>query len=323
MTDCLAKKLFLFCCSIMSFFGRFPAVNQNHFSMVIVRFIYSSLCAALTGRPEKVADIQQISIAGPAGNIKLKIYRQSPEQVNPAFLFIHGGSFCIGDLSSHDILLRALANACRWTIISVDYRRAPESPFPQAADDCYAALEFLAAHAGRLKIDCSTIAVGGDSAGAAIAAVIARWTRDRHGPSLAAQILLYPLTDARMQTPSWTEMPRAPGLDREMVEAAWSCYAPVPADRYSADVSPMAADNLRDLPPALVITAEKDPLRDEGEAYAGCLGRHGVPVEYTCYAGQTHAFIQFPFTPAGRQAISQIAAYLHKINSEILPAALV
>lgn len=308
----LSAKLFALSCSVMSFFGRFRIVNSCHFSMTILRFFYSSLCVALTGRRESVGEIEDVFIPGPGGEIKLRIYSCLTFENCPAFIFLHGGSFCVGDLDSHDVAMRALANASGSTIIAVDFRRAPENPFPAAIEDAYATLCWVAANATTLRINREEIAVGGDSSGGALAAVLSRWSRDRSGPGIALQVLIYPLTDSSMQSASWKRFSSGPAIDRPMVESAWARYAPKGEDRCSPDVAPLAARDLHDLPPAVVITAEHDPLHDEGEAYAQALKEHGVRVQFTCYPGTVHGFFQFPGTAVGRKAINEIAAALRE-----------
>lgn len=205
--------------------------------------------------------------------------------------------------------MRALANASRCKVFSVHYRRAPEHKYPAAANDCYNALTAIYKNADKLGVDRNRIAIAGDSAGASLAAVVARWCRDRKGPDLAFQILLYPMTDATMQTESWSLFHDGPGLDKYMLASAWKRYAPLERDRLSLDVSPLRAKEFRKLPATLVITADRDPLRDEGQAYAEALISDGVDVKHSHYPNTVHGFFQHPGKAPGRDVIVQIAAY--------------
>ncbi len=305
-----SDRIFVFGCTVISFFGRFKQINTSRFGMFFVRLFYNFLCLFFTGRREPVQQITDYTLATPKASIKIREYTPDASAKNsPAILFMHGGCFAVGDLNSHDSSLRALANASQCKIFSVDYRRAPENKYPAAANDCYNALLALEKNAQMLGIDSKRIALMGDSAGAALAAVLARWCRDRKGPAIAFQVLLYPATDAAMQTDSWSQFPGGPGLDRTMLASAWERYAPLERDRLSPDVSPLRASEFAGLPCTLLVTADRDPLRDEGKAYAAALNSAGVDVQHSHYLNSVHGFFQHPDKAHGRQLIVEIAAY--------------
>ncbi|HIG00948.1 MAG TPA: alpha/beta hydrolase, partial [Myxococcales bacterium] len=200
------------------------------------------------------------------------------------------GGFVIGDLDTHDGTCRELAVGAECLVVSVDYRLAPEHPFPAAPEDCYAATAWLAEHCAELGGDPARLAVGGDSAGGNLAAAVALMARERGGPPLAHQLLIYPVTDYGFDTASYRENAEGYMLTRPLMEWFWNHYLADPAQGDNELASPLRAASLAQLPPATVITAEFDPLRDEGEAYAQRLSEAGVKTEMTRYDGVFHGF---------------------------------
>jgi acetyl esterase len=279
---------------------------------------------AYQGEVEPVASSTDVEIEGPRGPIRLRIYIPSAHGPRPALVFFHGGGWVLCDLDTHEVPCRAIANRSGAAVIAVDYRLAPEHKFPAAVDDCYAATEWVAANAERLHIDPARISVGGDSAGGNLAAVISLKARGLgptgHQPAsglkLASQILVYPVTNlASFDTPSYHEFAEGHHLTRSQMEWFRDCYLNGPEDGLHPFASPLLADDLRGLPPALVITAECDVLRDEGEAYARRLKDAGVPVTLTRYAGMIHPFFSLSGAISkGREAIDQAAGFLTRTD---------
>jgi acetyl esterase len=240
--------------------------------------------------PEDVARVENRTIPGPAGEIPIRAYTPAGTGPFPLVVYFHGGGWVIGDLDTHDPVCRALTNRSGCLVVSIDYRLAPEHPYPAAVDDAYAATAWIAEHATELGGDGSRLAVAGDSAGGNLAAVVALLARDRGGPRIAFQALVYPVTDCDLDTTSYRENAEGYFLTREMMRWFWDQYVPDEARRREPLASPLRAESLTGLPPALVITAEFDPLRDEGEAYAQRLADAGVHVAATRYGGMIHGF---------------------------------
>ncbi len=238
----------------------------------------------------RMARVEDRAIAGPAGEIPVRVYRPTESADHSLLLWYHGGGWVIGDLDGADVTCRELAAKSGSVVVSVDYRLAPEHRYPAAHEDCYAATEWAAANAAELGADASRLAVGGDSAGGNLAAVVALRARDEHGPAIRFQLLVYPVTDHNFETASYRENADGYLLTRDGMKWFWNHYLGPDGDGAEPHASPLRAENLAGLPPAHVITAEYDPLRDEGEAYARRLEEAGVPVTLTRYAGQIHAF---------------------------------
>jgi len=242
--------------------------------------------------PEPVAHVDDRAIPSPAGEIPIRVYTPHGDGPFPALVFFHGGGWVICSLDSHDGICRALANGAGCVVVSVDYRLAPEHPFPAAPEDCFAATQWVATHAGELHADPARLAVGGDSAGGNLTVVVTQMAREHGGPTLAFQLLIYPAVDFRSDAgyPSMTDNAQGYLLDKQAMDWFSDHYLRDEADRTNALASPMLASDLRGLPPALVITADYDPLRDEGEAYARRLQEAGVPVTVRRYPGMIHGF---------------------------------
>jgi acetyl esterase len=262
--------------------------------------------------PEPVADVAERALPGPAGPLPVRVY--TPEgmaSLAPAVVYFHGGGWVIGSLDSHDGFCRALANRARALVVSVDYRLAPEHRFPAAPEDCYSALCWVAERGGEIGADAARLAVAGDSAGGNLAAVVALMARDRGGPRLRHQALVYPIADCDFERPSYAENAEGYLLTRADMRWFWGHYVPDTARRSDPYASPLRAEKLEGLPPATVVTAEYDPLRDEGEAYAARLAEAGVPVEHARYDGMIHGFVQlFELLDAGRRATDRLGATL-------------
>ncbi|MGI8779795.1 MAG: alpha/beta hydrolase [Solirubrobacteraceae bacterium] len=260
--------------------------------------------------PEPVARVLDREIPGPSGSIPIRIYEAASPGPLPVLVYFFGGGWVIGTIEASDAVCRRVANAARCAVVAVAYRRAPEHRFPAAVADCYAATHWIAGHAGELGLDGQRLAVAGASGGGNLAAVVARLARDRGGPPLVHQLLVYPVADHLADTPSmWTRAD--PFFSAPDLAWAWSHYLADPADGASTLASPLRAADLSGLAPALVITAEHDPLRDEGEAYAARLAAAGVRVELTRYDGMVHGFFAMGArVAAARGAMEQAAAAL-------------
>lgn len=254
--------------------------------------------ADLGGPPEQVARVVDTSAPGPAGDIPVRVYvpQGSPSREGaallPTLVFYHGGGWVIGDLDSHDGVCRALANRAGAVVASVGYRLAPEHRFPAAVDDAYAALVWAAQRIGEYGGDGTRLAVGGDSAGGNLSAVVAQIAKERGGPALRFQLLIYPATDRHDDSPSMKQNAKGPLLSRAWMEWFTGFYQSGPDDGMDPRMSPARATDLSGLPPALVVTAEFDPLRDQGAAYAAKLADAGVAVQHLPVEGMFHGFIQ-------------------------------
>ena len=262
-----------------------------------------------------IGTVKDLTADGPDGPIPLRLYR--PEGVAastalPVLLFFHGGGWVIGDMETHDVLCRQLTAGAGIRVVNVDYRLAPEHKFPAAVDDAWAATRWVAAHAGELAIDPSRLAVGGDSAGGNLAAVVALLARDAGAPAIAFQVLLYPVTDVGAESPTYTDFADGFMLTRESMRWFIAHYVDT-TDAADWRASPARATSLAGVAPALVITAGFDPLRDEGDAYARKLREAGVRVDAVCYGGMIHGFVPMGrLIESGNRAVAHIAASLRQ-----------
>jgi acetyl esterase len=272
----------------------------------------------LGGPEEPVAQVDTRVLPG-AVQIPVRVYRPSLANDLPALIYFHGGGFVICNLDTHDRVCRGLANASGCVVVSVDYRLAPEHKFPAAAEDAYSATRYVAEHAGEFGIDPSRIAVGGDSAGGTLATVVAMMARERGGPALKFQLLIYPVTDfTEHVTQSERDYGQGHFLDTELMDWFADQYFANEADRHLPYGSPSKASDLRGLPAAMVITGECDPLRDQGEAYADKLRHAGVAVQLKRYDGMIHPFLSLAgIVDAGRDAIKDSAvAVRHALTAD-------
>jgi acetyl esterase len=278
--------------------------------------------AMLDGRvndvePPSVRRVEDTAVAGPGGAIALRTYWPMPGEGAPGvLLYFHGGGYVIGDLDTHDNICRRLCRDAGTVVVSVDYRLAPRHRFPAAVDDALAAFDWLhAGGAASLGADAARLAVGGDSAGGTLAAVVAQQARNR-GVALRAQLLLYPVTDLAGRYPSHDEHAATPPIPQPVQDWFWQLYLGVdgaadPARRRDTRVSPLHAESLVGLAPAFVLTAGLDPLRDEGAAYAARLAGAGVETAYHCAMGTVHGFLRLGrLIPAAGDALAAAAAFL-------------
>lgn len=247
----------------------------------------------LQGDPQPVAEVRDVLIPGPAGKLPARAYIPAGDGPLPGLVYFHGGGWVIGNVEVVDRPCRALANATGCVVVSVEYRLSPETKFPGPAEDCYAAASWVAEHAGELGVDPGRVGVGGDSAGGNLAAAVALMARDRGGPPLRCQLLIYPVTapaagPASPAFPSYAENADGYLLTRGAMEWFWEHYLADAGDAKNPYASPLHADNLAGLPPALVVTCGFDPLRDEGRAYAEKLREAGVQVATVHFDDMIH-----------------------------------
>jgi len=248
-----------------------------------------------------------------AGTIPVRLYRPA-EGMLPVFVFFHGGGWVVGDLDTHDVVCRQIAEQAQVVVIAVDYRLAPEYPFPAAIDDAWSATNWIAAHATELGIDGSRMAVGGDSAGGGLATVVALLARDSRKLRVASQVLIYPVLDLRAESASYSEYANGYFLTRAGMQWYIAQYAPVPEAVHDWRASPLLAPWVHGLPPALIIAAELDPLVDEGAAYARRLEGARVPVEYSVLDGMIHGFLTMGGRiDAANHAVELMAANLRRV----------
>lgn len=268
--------------------------------------------------PEAVASVEDLDIDGPGGALGLRIYQ--PLAADPAggplplVVFAHGGGFVFCSLDSHDGICRAIANAVGAVVVSVDYRLAPEHRAPAAAEDMYAALQWAHANAERLHADPARLIVAGDSAGGNLAAVTALMALELGGPKLAAQVLVYPVIDDDFETPSYREFAEGYFNTRAAMRWYWEQYLPEAEDSVPAhQIRPGRAASFAGLPPAIVITADCDPLDSEGTAFAERLRADGVPTVHRRHTGAFHGFLTIPSLEITRQARTQLWSDLAEI----------
>ena len=259
-----------------------------------VREMYRTMRTTFGPPQTEPAQVRDLRAETPAGAIALRLYRPAAaaeDAVLPGVVYFRGGGWVLGDLDTHDAVCRALANLAGCAVVAVAYRLAPEHKFPAAVEDAVEATRWVARMAGTLRIDPSRLAVAGDSAGGTLAAVTAISLRDAGGPPLAMQVLIYPSTDMSKASASHEQFAEGYGLTRENILWFRDQYLARPEDAFDWRASPLLAPDLSGLPPAYVLTAGHDPLRDEGRAYADRLHHSGVEVVYECFEGMIHGFV--------------------------------
>ncbi|MEE4608982.1 MAG: alpha/beta hydrolase [Desulfobacteraceae bacterium] len=271
--------------------------------------------AAVAGKPAAMAEVRDLVAQSGDLRVPVRVYAPEAGKLLPVVIFYHGGGWVQGSLDTHDGVCRAIARKSGSLVVSADYRLAPEHPFPAAVDDAYGVLVWVHANGSLLQADASRIAVAGDSAGGNLAAAVCLMARDRKGPAIALQVLIYPALDAaNLDTPSYGMFGQGYGLDRVNVDRYIAIYLPEPKDRTSPRASPLLADDLADLPPALVITAGFDVLRDEGEAYARKLQAAGTAARVIRYPGMIHGFVNADrLLPQARRATDEMAEAIRGI----------
>jgi len=291
--------------------AEFPPLDLTVSGTEMRRRIKAAGAKVLPSEAEPVARVENRVVPGPHGDIPVRVYASVPEDGAPLVVLFHGGGWVVCDLDSHDGICRALCNESGCVIVSVDYRLAPEYRFPIPAEDCYAATAWLSANASVIGADATKMAVVGDSAGGNLAAVVALMARDRGGPELALQVLVYPVTDHSAETASHRSTGEGYFLKSAEVMWYWDQYLADPDDGAHPYASPLRAESLAGLPPALIVTAEYDPLRDEGEAYGRRLQEAGVTATVHRYEGMFHSFLSFGgVLDAADAATREIAAGL-------------
>jgi acetyl esterase len=296
-------------------FGDVPPMRAR--GLAAVRAALES--APLPPMPE-MAEVADLTIPGPVGDIPLRVYRPSRQPNAPALVYYHGGGMVLGSNHSFEPLARNLAHASAATVVAVDYRLAPEEPPPAQFDDALAATTWAAEHAAELDVDAGRLAVVGDSAGGALAAGVALAARDRGWPAIYCQVLLYPGLDRDMTAPSLTALAAAPMLSLADIEYMHELADPDAGAPQHPYLVPARATDLTGLPPAIVVTAEADPIRDWGERYAERLRDAGVQTTVTRYPGMYHGFLMRSGAVArGRLAIAEIGALLRAKFENPLP----
>jgi len=266
---------------------------------------------------DPVADDREFSTAGLDGDgeIPVRVYEPEAEPPYPVLVYFHGGGWVVGNLDTHDPVCRALSDAADCAVVSVDYRRAPEHTFPAAVEDCYAATEWAVDNASVFDGDSDRVAVGGDSAGGNLAAAVAQVVRDRGGPTISHQLLVYPVTNHAFDTESYEDNATGYSLTKEEMEWFWDHYLDSELDGTNPYASPLRARDLSGLAPATVVTAGFDPLCDEGVAYADRLAEAGVDTEHHHYEGAIHGFFGTLLAPDAPQARAAVAGVAPRLRS--------
>ncbi|MGH3089259.1 MAG: alpha/beta hydrolase [Rubrobacteraceae bacterium] len=263
----------------------------SEMSVPYARFFIEKAFTEMVPNPEPMAGVEDFTVPGPAGRLPVRLYKPEEGGLLPLVVYYHGGGWVIGSIESHDATCRALAKASGCAVASIEYRLAPESGFPAAPEDCYAATRWLAENGEEIGVDSSRLAVAGDSAGGNLAAVVSLMARDRAGPEISRQLLIYPSVDFTENYPSYEE--NGEGYFLTTAAMKWFIGHYIEEESYKEEwtASPILAGDHSNLPPAIIVTAGFDPLRDEGEAYAEKLKDAGVEAKVIRYDGQIHGFV--------------------------------
>jgi len=301
---------------LIEMMGAVPAPELNSLSPEGARQFSKEMFPAAE-EPEPVGDVLELSV-GDRG-IPVRVYVPDGQGPYPTLVYYHGGGWVIGDLDSHDETCRVLTSEADCMVVSVDYRRSPEHTFPTPLEDCYTAFEWVFETAESMQVDTDNVFVGGDSAGGNLAAAVALLARDRGGPDIAGQVLIYPVTDHGFDTPSYEENGDGGLLSRDDMEWFWDHYLRDEVDGKNPYASPLQAQTLEGLPPATVVTCGLDPLRDEGAAYAQRLEAAGVPVTHHNYEDCIHGIAQLLADPMdlsrSRELLADVAADIRSTSS--------
>jgi acetyl esterase len=269
--------------------------------------------ALMSAEVAEVARVETFEIPGRDGDVRVRLYAHGPNAA-PTLVFFHGGGWVLGSIESHDELARDLAIRSGWSVLSVDYRLSPEHPYPAPFEDCYAAVAWAASGAGAARgIDSKRLAVGGDSAGGNLAAAVALAARARGGPKLLHQLLIYPALDTDFETRSYKENAEGYMLTRSAMQWCWRHYlgGTTRVDHFAA---PCRVEDVSDLPPATIITAEYDPLRDEGETYGRMIREAGGEAETKRVPGMFHGFLSIPMMTRALEAREYVAERLRAVG---------
>jgi acetyl esterase len=302
--------------AVLQQFRDLPEPDFSQLDAKQYRQFSDNLLPSIPGDP--MIEVRHLRVAGAAGELDARLYRPLEQDNLPLLVFFHGGGFVMGNLDTHDNLCRSLASLTEAVVVSVAYRLAPESKFPAAPLDCYAATCWLVEHASELGVDGSRLGLAGDSAGGNLALAVSRLAAQRQGPKISYQCLFYPVADARCDSQSYEDFAEGYFLTGAMMYWFWQQYLQDADQGDDPLASPLRADRLADLPPTTLISAEFDPLRDEGEAFALRLREAGVSARVQRCEGMIHGFISMaPFVERAAQALSDAAADLRRALSEV------
>jgi len=296
---------------ILQQFSELPAPDYGQLDAAQYRQFFDNMQPVIPGEP--MSEVRNLRVAGAVGELDARLYRPSEKYDLPLLVYFHGGGFVVGNLDTHDNLCRSLARQTEAVVVSVAYRLAPEHPFPAAPLDCYQATCWLVKHAAELGVDGSRLALAGDSAGGNMALAVSQLAAQHQKPKISYQCLFYPVTDARNDSPSYAEFAEGFFLTANMMDWFWQQYLPKAGQGDDPLASPLRAASLAQMPPTTLITAEFDPLRDQGEAFARRLREAGVSVRDQRCDGMIHGFISMaPVVERAAQVLSEAAADLRQ-----------